>query len=246
MAYKLLPTIIAGLLASAASHASEKPHWGYTGHGSPEHWGELDPAYATCASGKNQSPINLTNMVEGDLPALKIDFKAGGNEVVNNGHTIQVKYAPGSTITVSDQSFELKQLHFHAPSENTIEGHTFPMEAHFVHADKEGNLAVITVMYEIGTTNPELEKAWQYMPHEVGGTHALSEQVDAAALLPGDHDYYRFNGSLTTPPCSEGVNWFVMKRYDTASLEQIDAFSNTMHHANNRPVQPINARVVIQ
>lgn len=208
--------------------------------------GELAPEYATCSAGKNQSPINLTGMVEGDLPALKVNYKAGGNEVLNNGHTIQVNYAPGSTMTVGNRSFELKQFHFHSPSENTIEGHSYPMEAHFVHADKNGNLAVIAVMFKLGKHNSELEKAWARMPEENGQKHALENAVDANILLPHDHAYYRFNGSLTTPPCSEGVNWFVMKFFDAASKEQIEKFVHFMYHDNNRPVQPVNARVVIQ
>lgn len=163
-------------------------------------------------------------MIEGDLPALKINYDKGGNEVVNNGHTIQVNYAPGSTMTAGGMSFELKQFHFHSPSENTIEGKSFPMEAHFVHADTDGNLAVIAVMFEPGKHNDELEKAWANMPMEEGRKVALADTVDAKILLPDDHDYYRFNGSLTTPPCTEGVQWFVMKSSDSASTEQIEKF----------------------
>lgn len=234
------------LVFSAHVMAAGKTHWAYSGHQGPEHWGELDKSYAICGTGKNQSPINLTNMVEGKLPVLTVDYKAGGAEVLNNGHTIQVNYASGSTMTVGDRSFELKQFHFHSPSENTIEGNSYPMEAHFVHADANGNLAVIAVMFKPGKYNAELGKAWAHMPESAGGKHALSSPVDANILLPHNHAYYRFNGSLTTPPCSEGVNWFIMKFFDTASQEQIDKFTHTMHHANNRPVQPINAREVIQ
>jgi carbonic anhydrase len=239
--------MLIGFVVSGASFASGKAHWGYSGHEGPEYWGELSPDYAACSSGKNQSPVDLVNMVEGDLPELVIDYKAGGNEVVNNGHTIKINYAPGSTLTVEDKTFELKQFHYHTPSENTIEGRYYPMEAHFVHADKEGNLAVISVMYTIGDTNKELQKAWSQMPSDVGGKEKLKEVVDAKMLLPEKGgDYYRFNGSLTTPPCSEGVSWFVLKNADTASKEQVEKFSHVMHHDNNRPVQPINARVIIK
>jgi carbonic anhydrase len=241
-----IPVLLCSLLVSTTSFAEGKTHWGYSGHEGPEHWAELNAEFGTCASGKNQSPINLTGMVEGKLPGMKVNYKAGGKEVVNNGHTIQVNYEPGSTITVAGKTFELKQFHFHSPSENTIEGHSYPMEAHFVHADKDGNLAVIAVMFKPGKHNAELEKAWAHMPHEVGASHKLDSMVNANVLLPHSHDYYRFNGSLTTPPCSEGVNWFVMKYYDTASQAQIDKFIHAMHHDNNRPVQPINARVVIK
>jgi carbonic anhydrase len=246
MKKQLIPILLCSLLLSTNAFAEGKAHWGYSGHEGPEHWAELSAEYGTCASGKNQSPVNLSGMIEGNLPTMKINYNAGGNEVVNNGHTIQVNYAAGSTITVAGKTFELKQFHFHSPSENTIEGHSYPMEAHFVHADKDGNLAVIAVMFKPGEHNAELEKAWAHMPHEAGAIQKLDEMVDANVLLPHDFDYYRFNGSLTTPPCTEGVNWFVMKFYDTASQAQIDKFVHAMHHDNNRPVQPTNARLIIK
>ena len=168
------------------------------------------------------------------------------NKILNNGHTIQVNYNPGSTIKVNGNEFELKQFHFHSPSENTIEGRSYPMEAHYVHADKDGNLAVIAVLFETGEKNAELEKAWAHMPENAGEKGVLSKSVDANNLLPHDHGYYRFNGSLTTPPCSEGVWWLVMKYSQSVSKEQIAKFANTMHHPNNRPVQPANARVILK
>jgi carbonic anhydrase len=237
---------LAACIMPATSFSSGAVHWGYTGHSGPEHWGQLSPEFAVCASGRNQSPINLTGMIDGNLPKLAIAYKTGGDEVVNNGHTIKINYQPGSMITLADRSFELKQLHFHSPSENTIEGRYFPLEAHFVHADTDGNLAVVTVMYEHGEVNTELTKAWQKMPAETGKTARLDDQVDAKKLLPGGRDYYRFNGSLTTPPCSEGVTWIVMKKIETVSKEQVEKFSQVMGHDNNRPLQPLNARVVVK
>ncbi len=241
-----LSLIIVVLCMISIVLAGEKAHWGYSGHEGPEHWGKLDPKYSLCSEGKNQSPVNLTGMIESDLPPITINYKSGGNEILNNGHTIQVNYNPGSTIKVNGNEFELKQFHFHSPSENTIEGHSYPMEAHFVHADKEGNLAVIAVMFKAGEKNAELEKAWAHMPENVGEKGALPKTVDANILLPHDHDYYRFNGSLTTPPCPEGVWWLVMKYFHTASKEQIDKFAHAMHHPNNRPVQPANARAILK
>jgi carbonic anhydrase len=248
MKIKLLASsiVIAGVLVASYVLAAGKTHWGYSGHEGPARWGDLAPEYSTCSSGKNQSPINLTGMIEGELPELKVNYNVGGNGIVNNGHTIQVNYAPGSYMAVGGRSFELKQFHFHSPSENTIEGHSYPMEAHFVHADKKGNLAVIAVMFKTGNHNTELEKAWSHMPMSGGSHITFLTAVDANMLLPHDHAYYRFNGSLTTPPCSEGVNWFVMKTVDSASKEQIEKFVHAMHHDNNRPVQPANARVIIQ
>jgi carbonic anhydrase len=241
-----LAAILSGLLISCAIQASDKPHWGYSGEEGPQHWGELSPDYAVCATGRNQSPINLTGMIEGDLPELQVNYPNKASQIVNNGHSIQVNVQPGDSITVDGHSYELKQFHFHSPSENTIEGESFPLETHFVHADADGNLAVIAVMYRSGAANAELEKAWAQMPVHAGDEAKLEHGVAPGVLLPANHDYYRFNGSLTTPPCSEGVAWYVIKQIDTASDEQIEKFAHTMHHDNNRPLQPVNARVVIQ
>ena len=241
-----LSLVIVVLFITSIVLAGEKAHWGYSGSEGPEHWGALDPEYELCSKGKNQSPVNLKGMIESDLPPITINYKSGGNEIVNNGHTIQVNYSPGSTIKVNGHGFELKQFHFHSPSENTLEGQSYPMEAHFVHADKDGNLAVIAVMFKAGDKNAELEKAWAHMPEKADEKGELPLSVDANILLPHDQDYYRFNGSLTTPPCSEGVWWLVMKYFQTASKEQIAKFANTMHHPNNRPLQPLNARAILK
>ena len=238
--------IIVGLYLTSAAFAGEKVHWGYSGHEGPEYWGKLNPKYSPCSEGKNQSPINLTGMIEGELLPITVNYQAGGNEILNNGHTIQVNYMPGSTINVDGHQFELKQFHFHSPSENTIEDESYPMEAHFVHADQKGNLAVIALMFKTGAKNAELEKAWNQMPEKSDEKNVLPKHIDANILLPQSRDYYRFNGSLTTPPCSEGVWWLVIKQIATASKEQIEQFSHTMHHPNNRPVQPVNARIIIK
>jgi carbonic anhydrase len=243
---KLLSIVFVGLSMSSALSASEAAHWGYTGHSGPAHWGDLSPEFAVCSSGKNQSPIDLTGMVEGELPELVLDYGTGGHQIVNNGHTVKINYTPGSKLTAAGQSYELKQVHFHAPSENTIEGRSYPMEGHFVHADSGGNLAVVSVLYDYGEANAQLQKAWLGIPQQVGKVYPLYDHVDANGLLPDNRDYYRFNGSLTTPPCSEGVKWFVIKQIDTVSKEQAEMFSKIMGVANNRPVQPVNARIVIQ
>ncbi|MGB3209690.1 MAG: carbonic anhydrase family protein [Desulforhopalus sp.] len=238
--------IMTGLLIINNSSAMDKVHWSYSGSDGPEHWGTLNPNFSTCSSGKNQSPIDLTAMIESDLAPITVDYRAGGNEILNNGHTIQVNYKPGSTIRISGQTFQLKQFHFHSPSENTIDGQSFPLEAHFVHADNDGNLAVIAVMFKEGNSNEELAKIWSSMPGSEDEKLVLPELADANRLLPPDKEYYRFNGSLTTPPCSEGVWWLVMKSNSAVSNKQIEKFTHTMHHPNNRPVQPVNARTVLK
>ncbi len=157
-----------------------------------------------------------------------------------------MNYAPGSKISVYGHEFELKQYHFHAPSENHINGKSYPMEAHLVHSDKDGNLAVIAVMFVEGKANESLAQAWTHMAEKAGDKHSLSSSVAVEGILPSNRDYYRYSGSLTTPPCSEGVWWIVMKEPVTASKAQIEKFIHAITHPNNRPVQAVNARTVLQ
>jgi len=221
-------------------------HWGYTGEGGPENWAKLDPKFAMCGQGRNQSPIDLANLIKADLKPLKFEYKGGAADIVNNGHTVEVDYAAGSFLTVDGRTFELRQFHFHSPSENLIKGRQFPLEGHLVHADKDGNLAVVAVMFDEGAANSLLTKLWQMMPAKVGEKIALPAGLSVAQMFPSNRDYYRYNGSLTTPPCSEGVWWLVLKRPATVSKEQVQQFSKVLGFANNRPVQPVNARPVLQ
>ncbi len=221
-------------------------HWGYSGEAGPENWSKIDPKFAMCALGRNQAPIDLGGFVEAELKPLTLAYKAGAADIVNNGHTVQVNYAPGSALTVSGRTFELKQFHFHAPSENKVGGKQFPLEGHLVHADKDGNLAVVAVMFQEGAANALLGKLWEKMPAKAGEKADLPADLSAAQLLPAERDYYRFNGSLTTPPCSEGVWWLVMKKPVSVSKAQVGQFSKTVGFANNRPVQPVNARPVLR
>jgi len=247
---KLLSSIaLAGVLMTGCSAASST-HWGYTGHEGPTNWGDLDPKYEMCKKGMNQAPINISKDVtiktEG-LKAIDFNYKTGASSVINNGHTIQVNVKDGSSIKVDGITFNLIQFHFHTPSENQIEGKHFPLEAHFVHASKDGELAVVAVLFEDGKENPIIKKIWNKMPHKAGGnaTCGLSSKV-VNDILPKNKEYYRFTGSLTTPPCSEGVRWLVLKNYSTISKAQAVEFLKTMHHKNNRPVLPINARKVMK
>ncbi len=234
------------LVLSGVSCLAAGVHWGYTGKIGPAHWGKLDPAYTLCAQGKNQSPINLTQFIDADLEQITFHYTGLATSVLNNGHTIQVSHTVGSTIEIGGKIFELKQFHFHAPSENQINGESFPLEAHFVHQAADGSLAVIAVLFQEGEDNPAIARLWQQMPKKAGVRVPLASEIKVDDLMPKNRDYYRFNGSLTTPPCSEGVYWFVLKQPMTVSKEQVEAFAHVMHHPNNRPVQPINARPVLQ
>ncbi|MGL5304367.1 MAG: carbonic anhydrase [Aeromonas sp.] len=220
-------------------------HWGYEGKAGPAQWAKLTPEFGQCA-GSNQSPVDLNGLVEAELVPLVFNYQAGGNSVLNNGHTVQVSYAPGSTLEVDGSKFELKQFHFHAPSENLIKGKSYPLEGHLVHVNDKGEIAVVAVMFEAGKPNAALAKAWSALPAKEGESHEIKTPIAADKLLPANRDYYRFNGSLTTPPCSEGVRWLVMKQPVEVSQAQIDAFKAVMHHPNNRPVQPLHGRVVMQ
>jgi len=244
----VLSTLTALALLTSSALASEgKSAWGYTGHDTPETWGALSPKYHACSDGLNQSPINITHsIVDSHHLPLNLNYKKGSTEVINNGHTIQVNVDAGDTLILDGLTFELKQFHFHSPSENHIEGKAFPLEMHFVHLDKKGDIAVVSVMFEEGKENADLTKIWKVMPKVAGGKSVLKVGDIAANLIPEKQHYYRFNGSLTTPPCTEGVRWVVLEKTLTISKAQIEAFQKVMHHANNRPIQPLDARIIIE
>jgi carbonic anhydrase len=233
-------------------HAPEKDkkhkvvHWKYVGSQGPEFWGALSPEFVSCKVGRNQSPIDISKTTITTPKPLKTFQRFPATEILNNGHTVQANFKPGNIMVVDSVMYQMKQVHFHAPSENKIMGKSFPLEAHFVHADPNGNLAVLAVMYEEGPENKALAKLWKQMPKSKGQPKALNADVLAGELIPRKKDYYRFSGSLTTPPCSEGVIWVVMKSTMTTSKSQIDAFKKVMRHDNNRPVQPLNGRIVIE
>ncbi|WP_414717604.1 carbonic anhydrase [Steroidobacter sp.] len=232
--------MLATALTVSSLAMADEQHWSYEGDDGPTHWGGL------CNSGKNQSPVDLRDAVSAKLAPLSFKYQSLAQDVFNNGHTVQVTYAPGSELTVDSHRYQLKQFHFHAPSEDLLNGKRFPLEAHFVHADEDGNLAVVAVFVEEGAANAALEKLGKDLPVRAGDKHDLVVKVAAAELMPKTRDYYRFSGSLTTPPCSEGVNWLVLKHPITASEEQIEHLHAAMGHDNARPVQPLNARIIVK
>ncbi len=242
---KILSAVAAFTLMGSFAVASDI-HWEYSGEVGPEHWGSLEPAFAMCSKGVNQAPVDLAGFMEAELAPITFTYFGLATEILNNGHAIQANYAAGSTITIEDKTFELKQFNFHSPSENTLNGESFPMEGHFVHSDSQGNFAIIGVFFTIGEENQAMKKLWKQMPASQGDKAGLASQVRAEELMPENRDYYRFNGSLTTPPCSEGVTWIVMKNPVTVSDAQVKQFTEVMGHPNNRPVQPVNSRPLLQ
>ncbi|MEY4752363.1 MAG: hypothetical protein RJA44_38 [Pseudomonadota bacterium] len=235
---------LTGLAAQADGHG---PHWSYADphhHSDPAHWAELDPAFESCAKGTHQSPVNIGAAQKAELPALEFSYGTAKPSIVNNGHTIQVNVPAGQKLKVGEQSYELLQFHFHAPSEEAFRGKRMPMVAHFVHRNTAGQLGVVAVLFDRGALNAAFNPVFEHIPAKAGETLTVEDlSLDLAALLPSDKHYYSFEGSLTTPPCSEGVNWMVLKNPVKLSAAQIQAFRK-LYSSNARPVQPLNDRVI--
>ena len=236
--------LICGSLLLANSAAQE--HWDYgTAHG-PEHWGDLKPEYALCKNGHHQSPIDIRNPKKADLPPIQFDYKPSPLHIIDNGHTIMVNYGSGSFISVGGKKYALRQFHFHRPSEERINGKGFEMVVHLVHADDEGNLAVVAALLQRGKDNALVHELWNDLPKEKEKEELLDNvHINAGGLLPADRGYYTFPGSLTTPPCSENVTWFVLKHPVTLSSSEIEQFSKLYRH-DARPTQPLYDRVVLE
>ncbi len=217
------------------------PHWGYSGPDGPSHWGDLSADFSACKDGKSQSPINITKALPAELAAIEFNYKTSKLDIVNNGHTIQANYDSGSSIVVNGKTFNLLQFHFHGPSEHTVNGKFAKMEMHLVHKSEDGALAVVGVMIEEGKHNANFDNAWNNLPLHAGDHKDVGVVMKAAKLLPKSKKYTTYSGSLTTPPCSEGVTWLVLNEPIKMSKKQIKAFGDIVE-ANNRPVQPVNKR----
>lgn len=240
-----LLALAGALYASGAARAGDHAHWEYKGHAGASHWGELDKAFETCKLGTEQSPIDIRAAKKsGELPAIGFGYTAGDAEVVNNGHTIQVNLPAGGTVKLASGDYKLLQFHFHTPSEEKVNGQAYPLVAHLVHKNDAGELAVVGVLFREGKENAALAKVFAAMPKEEGGKAALDGGFDAAALLPKTQTYWAFKGSLTTPPCSEGVKWQVLQTPVELSKAQLATFRK-LYPMNARPVQPLNGRIVL-
>ena len=219
------------------------PEWGYDGEIAAAEWGSLDEAWAACDAGTEQSPIDFTAPYEGDAPVPELAWTPStGATVVDNGHTIQVNLEGAGGLTLAGTEYDLVQFHFHAGSEHTLDGEQYPFEVHFVHASDAGELAVVGVFFEDGEAEPALEPIWANLP-DGEGEAALDAAVDANAFLPDETTAWRYAGSLTTPPCSEGVAWTVFADPITLSSDQLAGFT-ARYDGNYRPVQPLNDRTV--
>jgi carbonic anhydrase len=230
-----------------ARAAHDTPHWSYSGSTGPTHWSALEPDYGSCGIGGNQSPIDIRdeNVRKADLPKIEFHYRPSPLKIIDNGHTIQVNYAPGSSIQVGDKEYELVQFHFHKPSEEEVNGRNFDMVVHLVHRDATGHLAVVAVLLAAGhEENALIRTLWDNLPKKTQAEmteEAIS--IDASNLLPASQAYYTFAGSLTTPPCSEGVTWFVLQHPTSVSNDEVARFGK-LYPRNARPIQPLNGREI--
>jgi len=238
----------------AKSSSARPVHWGYDGNDGPSNWASLSPVYALCGEGKSQSPINVTqaDAKEGakwsfdfNTTSLKIAHNEHMDDILDNGHTIQVTVDEGSTFTFGDITYHLKQFHFHTPSEHTIDGRNLPMEMHMVHQSDNGKLAVVSILFEEGNAvNPNIAKIVEHLPAQKGETkHLDNVNLSLEAHLPENNQAYHYKGSLTTPPCSEDVQWLILKEKVSVTSDQVEAFSSLIG-PNNRPVQALNERTI--
>nr|CBA31718.1 Carbonic anhydrase [Curvibacter putative symbiont of Hydra magnipapillata] len=238
---------MAAVGASAADAHGGDVHWAYEGENGPQAWGKLKPDFNLCAIGKRQSPINIEDgsTLQGPAEPVQFNYTPSNGTVVNNGHTIQVDVQGDNSITVRGSRYRLLQFHFHTPSEESVNYKRFAMVAHLVHKNDEGQLAVVAVLLDPGAApNPLIDKVWTYMPLDAGDRVRMPrELLNMNELLPSDQRYYQFMGSLTTPPCSEGVLWMVLKQPMTISRNQLRLFTQ-LYPLNARPVQPLNGRPV--
>jgi len=249
--------VLSAALAPLSSQAQWKTHWDYEGPRGADHWTELDPDYAACNLGKEQSPIDIQSAEKEELPPLQFDFKSRPLKyLVNNGHTIRVNYhdaaGAGDRLTIGDKTYQLTQFHFHHPSEEYIHGKPYDMVAHLMFQSSDGKVVGVAALLKTGRSNPTIQRIWEHMPkteskvladfshqeEEVAGV-----EINPAGLVPHDLAYYTYMGSVTAPPCTEGVKWLVLKTAVEMSAKQIHAFA-VLYPNDTRPVQPVNGRVV--
>ncbi len=244
----LFPTLIIDITKAqdAIPTPAPLPHWEYEGtEDGPAQWGSLDDRFAACSQGKAQSPIDLNSPIAGNFTDIKFDYLPSALNIFNNGHTIQVKYDAGSSITFNETRYDLLQFHFHHPSEHTLNGETFAMELHFVHQSAAGNLAVVGVMISEGNENEALKSVFDNLPTTKGDPQPTELMTDASKIIPQNAGYFTYSGSLTTPPCTEGVRWLVLNQPLELSAEQIETFSR-IFELDARPVQPLNDRDLLE
>ena len=231
-------------ICAAAARAETHPHWTYEGHGGPSDWGKLDNSFRACSIGSEQSPIDLSGAIKADLAPLAIDWHPQAFKVVNNGHTIQANVEANGGVTIGENRFALAQFHFHTPSEHALDGQRTHMEAHFVNADDKGRLLVVGVLMKAGSSHAPFAQLMASAPKKEGSA-TLSAPLDPNAFLPADRTRFRYEGSLTTPPCSETVDWNVYAAPIEVAQSDIAAFKSILP-MNARPFQQRGRRFLLK
>jgi len=232
------------LPAMANATTNGAVHWGYDEETGPHKWDCLSSEFEICGNGKRQTPIDITTSIKADLPPLEFCYRPIPLTIENNGHTIQITADTAGHLKIGDDSYPLLQFHTHAPSENTINGKRFDMVIHLVHQDIQGRLLVVSNFLEVGdTANPFIDVLWEFLPQTPGEPQQHDVEIDINQLLPSGQDYFTFEGSLTTPPCTEGVKWVLLKQPSSISAEQL-AQHNAVYQGNARPLQPLNDREI--
>ena len=232
-------------LCAKIGSAAEEAHWSYQGERGPGRWGDLDAADRVCATGTQQSPIAIDRSVPALLPPLQFGWTEAPDTIANNGHSIQLDFSGRGGLKVGSDDYKLAQFHFHHPGEHRIDGKAFAMEIHFVHRNDAGRLAVVAVLVKVGRSNPTFARLIAAMPAVAGATVRAPAALNSLALLPSAHGYYRYEGSLTTPPCSETVEWLLLRQALEVASTDIEAFAR-LYPMNARPVQEIDRRFVLR
>src|SRR5215212_7537599 len=253
MSLPFITMLLVVLMAMSACAPQNTPapsaspvHWTYEGEEGPSHWGELDPAYELCGEGKSQSPIDISISSEQDLTNISFHYQPSEVNILNNGHTVQVNYDAGSYIELDNTRYDVLQFHYHAPSEHKVGGESFPAELHIVHKNADGNLTVIGVLLKEGTENVAYQPFINNLPTTKTDPKDAGVKINAMDMLPAVQTTFRYSGSLTTPPCTEGVNWLLMTTPVELSAQQLTALDSLFEAGNNRPVQPITDRTLIE
>ena len=239
---KILMGLAACPVCAAAARADGD--WSYEGDSAPEKWGKLDKRFQACSIGNEQSPIDLKGAIRAEIPRVSIAWRPQPYKVANNGHTIQLDATPGDSMMLGNQKYELKQFHFHAPSEHALEGERMAMEAHFVHAQASGRLAVVGILMRAGRKNAAFSSIMEVAP-AMPGTVPAKGAIDPNALVPTGKSMFRYEGSLTTPPCSEIVDWNIFEQPIEVDEADIAAFK-AIFPMNARPLQPMHRRFLLR
>jgi carbonic anhydrase len=232
-----------GLVAGAGA---QNAPWSYLGKNGPLNWGRLDPAYRACSQGHEQAPIDIRGAhLNKGLAPLEFHYITGAVTVENTGNLIVVHVNPGSTMTADGVKYELQELTFHRPSETAVKGKLTDMDVEMLHKSADGKMAIVEVRFVMDRDQPNAVMAalWPHLPPRAGAQEKLAEPVNAGGFLPGDRGYWTFMGSLTTPPCTEGVRWFVMEQNLSLSREQVRQFSG-MFRMSSRPLQDTHGRKI--